>query len=148
MTVVSKGQTLSIVAKNNLAELDKLCSAVDSFCRTLGLPAKLAFPIKLSVEEIFVNIVSYGYTDCCEHLIYIDLSLQDDTLIIQIEDDGIPFNPLDIEPPDFDEPLEVRKTGGLGLHLTKHLMDNICYNRCHGANRLTMHKRLVQSRCA
>ena len=147
MTAVTNGRTLSIVTKNNLAELDQLCSAVGRYCRAIGLPNKLSFPVRLSVEEIFVNIVSYGYTDCCDHLIYIDLSYGDDILTIQIKDDGIPFNPLDTEPPDLDGPLEGRKTGGLGLHLTKHLMDSICYNRSHGVNHLTMQKRIVQGKC-
>jgi serine/threonine-protein kinase RsbW len=148
MIEVNNGQTLSIVVKNNLAELDNLCSALEEFCRKLGLPGKATFPIKLSVEEIFVNIISYGYTDCLEHLIKIDISNQGGTLTIQIEDDGIPFNPLETDPPDLEAPLEDRSTGGLGLHLTKHLMDSICYSRCHGVNHLVMQKRLPQGRCA
>jgi anti-sigma regulatory factor (Ser/Thr protein kinase) len=61
---------------------------------------------------------------------------------VAIEDDGIPFNPLEKETPDTDLPLEERKIGGLGIHLVRNLMDKVSYQRRVDKNRLTLVKNI------
>ncbi|MDE7353293.1 MAG: SpoIIE family protein phosphatase [Acetatifactor sp.] len=60
------------------------------------------------------------------------------TLII--EDDGIPYNPLERPDPDVEELLEKRTQGGLGIYLVKKRMDQIEYEYKDGMNRLTLRK--------
>jgi anti-sigma regulatory factor (Ser/Thr protein kinase) len=69
--------------------------------------------------------------------------LENDTLRIRLEDDGMEFNPLlSDEPEDLDKPVEDRKIGGLGIHFVKKLMDNVDYHRYENKNILTLIKKI------
>jgi hypothetical protein len=55
-----------------------------------------------------------------------------------VTDDGRPFNPLELTPPDTNLPVEDRPIGGLGIHLLRKLSDRMEYARIEGKNRLTL----------
>lgn len=131
---------ISFELKNCLSELDTLREHLERCAESIGLPKKCTFEINLALEELFTNIFSYGFTDNTEHWIKIKISHDDETLIIRIEDDGVPFNPIAAEKPDIESPPEERKIGGLGIHLIKQLMDEIAYERIGNHNFLTMKK--------
>ena len=106
----------------------------------MGLSSKTSFQICLAMEEIVSNIITYGYTDDAVHLIKIAISHQDGILTIRLEDDGIPFDPLKAEEPDCECPVEQRKVGNLGIHLSKKVMDDMLYERSGNKNILTLRK--------
>ena len=81
----------SFQLKNNLSELDTLEEKLDQFTKQLGLTKKCFCEINLVLEEIFTNIISYGYSDDDEHWITFNLTHDGGTIIMQIEDDGVPF---------------------------------------------------------
>jgi len=128
--------------KNCQTETAKLCSCVEDLGKTLDLTRKTVFAISLALEELFVNIVSYGFKDDLEHLIGVSIHQEDGTLVIRIEDDGIPFNPENEDAPDVKCPLEKSKIGGLGIHLARKMMDEIAYERRDGKNIIVMKKYL------
>ena len=47
----------------------------------------------------------------------------------EVADGGVPFNPFEKEDPEHPEGIENAKNGGLGLFVTKKLMDKIEYAR-------------------
>ena len=55
-----------------------------------------------------------------------------------MEDDGRPFNPLNVPEPDTKQLLEVRPIGGLGIHLVRKLIDELEYRRQNDKNILIM----------
>jgi anti-sigma regulatory factor (Ser/Thr protein kinase) len=128
--------------KSNLSELDNLCQSLENFGQKIGLPKKLIFEINLALDELFTNIISYGFDDDEEHIIKVTITPQNEELCLCIEDDGIPFNPTDFETPDVACSVENCKIGGLGIHIIRKLMDEICYQRCGKKNILTMKKNL------
>jgi serine/threonine-protein kinase RsbW len=65
--------------------------------------------------------------------------------VVEVEDDGRPFDPLLVPPPDLTLPLERRPIGGLGIHLIRSLMDEVAYARHDGRNVLKMAKRLAKA---
>ncbi|MFH1139901.1 MAG: ATP-binding protein [Pseudomonadota bacterium] len=132
----------SFTLKNSLAELDVLAEKVEGFCKAVGASRKIVFQAKLALEEIFVNIVSYGYKDEKEHRICITLSLEGEALVVRVEDDAVPFNPLEAGTPDLECSIEDSPIGGLGLHLTKNVMSEMSYSRCHDKNVLTLKKKI------
>jgi anti-sigma regulatory factor (Ser/Thr protein kinase) len=134
---------VSLELKNSLSELSTLGSSLEQFGEVLGLSSKILFEITLSIEELFSNIISYGYTDDAVHWIKVAISHEDDMIIIRLEDDGIPFDPLAAEEPDCECPIEQRKIGNLGIHLTKRFMDDIVYERLENKNILTVKKKIV-----
>jgi serine/threonine-protein kinase RsbW len=133
----------SFELKSSLSELDTLCQQIERFGKKIGLPKKSIFEINLALDELFTNIISYGYDDDEDHRIKITIRPQQHEVFLCIEDDGIPFNLTDFEPPDIVASVEKCKIGGLGIHIIKKLMDDICYQRCGSKNVLTLKKKVA-----
>ena len=92
--------------------------------------------IKLIVEEIFINIVNYS--EC--NYIKVFFELNDNKLKIIFVDDGIKFNPLLKENPEFPDNIDDVQIGGLGIHLVKSISDEIYYEYIDDENHLTIIK--------
>ncbi len=131
--------------KNVLTELDKLQEHLESLGKSFGMSKKGIFQINLALEEIFTNIVSYGYKDKAAHWIKITIWPQNGNLNICVEDDGIPFDPLEADAPDLKCPIEDRRIGGLGCHFMRRCMDDVHYERIGDKNVLTMKKSIEES---
>ncbi|HWR38934.1 MAG TPA: ATP-binding protein [Patescibacteria group bacterium] len=129
-----------IILKNSLTELDRLAEAVEEFVEECALPMKAVFETNLVLEEVVTNVISYGYEHGGEHLIRIDLRWEQPQLTIQITDDGAPFNPLELPPPDLDQSVEERDIGGLGIYFVRQLMTEAAYERQAEKNILTLRK--------
>lgn len=99
-------------------ELPRIQAALEAFAREEGWPSRLEFQIKLVIEEVVMNILSYGYEDGGEHDILIELASDAEKIGIEIVDDGRPYDPLTEAPaPDTEAPLADRPVGGLGVYL-------------------------------
>lgn len=133
---------LELVLKNELEELKRLDLSVTEYCTSHGFSSEIHFALKLSLEEVVANVISYGYMDDLEHSIIVKLDQSDGSIVIHVEDDGTAFNPLEQTPPDIDAPVEERPIGGLGIHLVRHYMDSLEYERRDGRNILLMKKNI------
>lgn len=133
---------VSFKLKSKLSELDALCQKLEKFGQSMGLSKKCIFEANLALDELFTNIISYGFEDKNEHTVRITISLLNDELVVSIEDDGVPFNPTKVETPDLECTIEECRIGGLGIHLAKNLMDEVCYQRCKDKNILTLRKNI------
>jgi serine/threonine-protein kinase RsbW len=131
----------SVELKNDLTEIGRIRKIIDEFCASNKLPQDTVFALNLSLEEILSNIITHGYDDKDEHVILVRLKLHQGQVYIEVEDDGKPFNPLEVEEPDIDKPLEERPIGGLGIHLVKNHMDSLKYKRKEERNLLIMKKK-------
>ncbi len=123
-----------------LSELETLNRQLHAFGERTQLSESAILEINVCLDELFTNIVSYGYEGNLEDHIYFTFTLMDDVLTIRVEDQGIPFNPLGVKPPEKVYDLDNLQVGGLGIHIVKKLMDDICYKRYQGKNNLTLKK--------
>lgn len=62
------------------------------------------------------------------------------SVTITFVDHGVPYDPLARRDPDLTLPAEERDIGGLGIFLTKQIMDDVSYEHCHGQNILRIKK--------
>lgn len=98
--------------------------------------------VELAIEEVFVNIVTYAsLPKASEIAISCEYLLVEKALLIQFEDEGYPFNPLEWKEPDLGEGLLERGPGGLGIYLLKKMMSEIKYEYDEGCNRLKLWKK-------
>ena len=132
--------------KNYLPELKALHQHLNNWGGDIGLSADSISRINICLDELFTNIVSYGFDDDLEHIIKFTLNGDKNSVIINIEDNGIPFNPLEKIDPDFPKNVESAKIGGLGILIIRKLMDNVSYERKQGKNTLTMRKNIQEKR--
>ncbi|MGD9652977.1 MAG: ATP-binding protein [Candidatus Dadabacteria bacterium] len=133
---------LNIRLRNDFRELAGLREKLREFCESWQLPQSSAFAVMLSLDELVTNIISYAWEDGLEHSILISAKCGGGVMEIEVEDDGMPFNPIDYAPPDLSSPIEERHIGGLGIHLIQTYMDEIAYKREGGRNCLVMRKRV------
>ena len=126
--------------KSKLSELKTLCRHLEDCGNMMELPQKCLLQINLGLDELFTNIISYGFEDESEHQIKFTLAKAEETLVVQVEDDGIPFNPLDAAGPGVVRDLDSINIGGLGIHLVKKVMDDIDYQRVEGKNKIILKK--------
>jgi anti-anti-sigma factor len=91
-------------------------------------------------------VVQYAFpNDPTEHHIEVEGEVRDAWVIFTITDDGIPFNPLTVAPPDLSLLLHEREIGGLGIHLVRSMFDEVSYHRNVGHNVLTVKKKLASA---
>ena len=130
--------------KNSISELKTLHQHLANWGGDMGLSENSILRINICLDELFTNIVSYGFDDDLEHIIIFTLSGENNLVVINIEDNGIPFNPLGKIDPDFPDNVENAEIGGLGIHIIKKIMDNVSYERKQGKNKLTMRKNIQE----
>ncbi|MEW6187330.1 MAG: ATP-binding protein [Thermodesulfobacteriota bacterium] len=94
--------------------------------------------IQLATEEALVNIFRYAYPEEGGPAELICRKEGEDRFLLEIIDQGLPFNPLTRPDPDITVDLEHRKIGGLGILLLKTLVEEVYYERIADRNRLTL----------
>ncbi|MBZ5560808.1 MAG: ATP-binding protein [Acidobacteriia bacterium] len=135
-------ERISLVLKNNLAELERLAAEVTAWCSRQALSEEVDYQLNLVLDEVVSNVIRHGYRDKRQHEIRVDLDFQDGELTIQVEDDGVHFSPLQVTPPDITKPINERPVGGLGIYMVRQIMDSLDYRRETGRNSLIMKKRV------
>ena len=132
MTIESKHQ-----------ELERVTNAVEEFGSKSSWSDELIFKVNLVLEELTLNIMDYGYEDDAVHLIEVCVKTDEDTVTIEIVDDGRPFNPISDAPqPDLNASISDRHVGGWGIHIVRTIMDVVTYEREENKNKM----KLVASR--
>jgi len=129
------------VFQNELKELNKLSEKLEMLGEEWDLSPGVIMNLNLALEELVTNTIFYGIKDDNPHVITVSFKLDEKELSVEIRDDGIPFNPLDIDEPDVDLPAEERKIGGLGIYLVKKVMDSFEYCREGHYNVITLKKK-------
>jgi serine/threonine-protein kinase RsbW len=130
----------SFELKSDLSELKTLFKHLNKVGQATGLSEACVTDINICLDELFTNIVSYGFGDDLEHIVRFAMNLDEHVLTLKIEDDGIPFNPLEKKDPEIPDDLIDVRIGGLGIHIVRKLMDDIYYERKDGTNKLTLIK--------
>ena len=134
------------MAELNVAAVDTNLESVQDFIREqIGFSCedvKTLMQIDLAVEEIFVNIAHYAYTDGGDVLIKCDVVGEPPTMTIIFADCGRQFDPLAKPDPDVTASIEDRGIGGLGIFMVKNSMEDMNYVYEDGKNILSMKKKL------
>ena len=135
------GHELDIEATDE--NLQTVMDFIDQKLEVLDCPPKIAMEIDLAVEEIFVNIAHYAYApEIGNAKVRVEVEEEPLTVMITFIDQGMPYDPLARQDPDLTLPAEERDIGGLGVFLTKKMMDDVSYEYKDGSNVLRLKKRL------
>jgi len=129
----------SLIVPGKLDSLSRIATFVTEQAAQAGLEKRAAYRLRLAVDEIATNIVTYGYEPAgIEADIEVQATIDDRALTVVLEDSAQPFDPrqhmlLD----DLNAPLETRHVGGLGIYLALNGIDKFIYERVNGRNRNT-----------
>ena len=126
------------------AKTENLCRILDFVSENLeaaDCSVKTQTQIAIAVEEIFVNIAHYAYNPETGGTT-IRVLATDNEIVIEFEDNGKPYNPLEKTDPDITKSMEERELGGLGIYMVKNIMDAVEYRHEDNKNILTIRKKL------
>ena len=90
------------------------------------------------VDELVTNIVNYAYPNGENDYLDVEIMHGEKLVTIRFHDGGIPFNPLEKDPPDITLPMSQRPIGGLGILLVVQKVDTIAYEYIDSENVLTI----------
>ena len=131
---------LSVRINATLDQLQALQAQVAEFGTAEDWSPALVYQVELVIEELCVNIVSYGGDGT--HSINVSIESAPTEMTISIVDDGRAFDPFsEAPPPDLRSEVQDRPIGGLGVHFVKTMMDEAHYKRESDRNHVTLVKR-------
>jgi serine/threonine-protein kinase RsbW len=131
---------LSIPA--DLSAIPAITDFIVQCAEAAGLGDEAIYHCRLSVEEIFTNIVEHGYVNDASGTVEIVCRVTDQAFLITLIDDAPAFDPLALPDPDPSVPLWERQGGGWGIYFVKKFMDRVEYHYHANRNYLLMEKRL------
>ncbi len=124
-------------------ELQRVLNFVEGCFQGIDCSPKAMMRISVAVEEIFVNIAHYAYSDKMgEAVIEVEINFEPKTVTITFIDSGVKYNPLANPDPDLTLSAKDRKIGGLGIFMAKKFMDELSYEYRDGQNVFAMKKNL------
>ena len=128
------------------ASVDQLQNVIDfvvSHLEAVDCPPKAQMQMEVAIEEIFVNIAHYAYAPSIgKATVRVEVSGDPVTVSITFMDRGTPYDPLKKDDPDVTLSADDRQIGGLGVFMTKKIMDDVSYEYKNGQNILTLKKKL------
>jgi anti-sigma regulatory factor (Ser/Thr protein kinase) len=101
-----------------------------------GLSGEDTFRLDLCLSELVTNIVSNAGTEPGAGVIDIRARIDDESVAVEVRDNGSPFNPLAAAFRGAS-PLADAAVGGYGIHLVRSFAQKVGYERCSGENVLT-----------
>jgi len=118
----------------DLAEIPRLVDVIRVFLTRVWVPSAAERVIDLAIEEIVARIIKYGRNDEDLSEIRVNLSVEGDCLTADVEDDGRPFNPLNIDGAGKGTLGGYVAIGSSGLRQIHNVAERVEYQRVSGRN--------------
>lgn len=138
--------TTTITVPANDRELPHVTEFVHTELDRRLCPVRAQRQLDIALEELFVNVAHYAYPDATpdrpgEVRVSYTYSAEPPSITVEIEDEGIPFDPR--SRPDAVTPTSIEDVpiGGLGILMAKRSVDEMRYERTDGTNVVTITKR-------
>jgi anti-sigma regulatory factor (Ser/Thr protein kinase) len=108
-----------------------------------GFDEATAEKIALAVDEAATNVLEHAYHGARDRVVRVDMDEGDESLCVEVVDDGDPMDPARLRDLDIPGLEKERRTGGLGVHLMGRIMDSVTFRRVARSNFccLVKHKR-------
>ncbi|MEW6264631.1 MAG: ATP-binding protein [Thermodesulfobacteriota bacterium] len=129
---------LNMTLPAELDNLDRFIEAAAALARRFGFDEAKVLKIELALEEAIVNIIRHAYAGAKGPVNLTGRAEMDQSLVIEISDQGQPFNLLALPEPDLTSDLARRPIGGLGVHFIRRIADQVRYERKSDRNVLTL----------
>lgn len=141
----------SIDAAADLKDWERILEWIVSYCGRHRIGEETCKSILLACEEWFINAVVHGFGGRAEGAgqkpfirLSFDLSRPGEVMV-RLQDNAPPFNPLEHEMPDINLSAADRSIGGLGIYLMLKQAERTEYRRAEGMNELTLWIRMRES---
>jgi anti-sigma regulatory factor (Ser/Thr protein kinase) len=127
----------TVDAPATLDGLARLLTSFRTFLTTARVPATAQRSLHAAIDELLANVVMHGRTNDTVHAMAAKITCNDDTIVVELVDNGQPFDPI---AHDATDPHELR-VGGVGIRLARHWVDEMRYERKGPHNHVVLVKR-------
>ena len=141
-TDLKLGMRKEIQIHNRIDELQQVAAFTEGIAEELGLGFELTMNLNLVLEEMVSNVIFYAYPKGTDATIGLLASSDGQSLTFELSDHGRPFDPTACAEANVNINPAERQIGGMGIYITKHIMDEVTYRRENNQNILTMRKLL------
>ncbi len=111
---------------------------VEQTADRVGLDDHRTRQLRLAIEEAVINVINYSGADEMN----LSACKQGQTLCFTLVDNGRPFDPTAVPPPNLSLPGTERQVGGLGIHYIRQMSDSMSYRREDDKNILIITKNI------
>ena len=124
------------------ASLEKVFATLDLCVETLheaGIRSDVRDDVRLVLEELMVNMVHHGKPHEGEGTIGLRMMIVQEAVLVELNHNGAPFDPLQFHPPVLSGDLADRDDdGGLGIHLVRAMSSELNYTHDEDGNHLQL----------
>lgn len=121
------GELRLVLSGGGLQALEDARLAILRFLEPRALDPLVINRLEVVLEEVVSNILRHGFAPGSGQSISVRVAARPDVLVLTVEDDGVPFNPLQAPPPAALTSLETATPGGLGIALMRKLAAGVRY---------------------
>ncbi len=130
----------SFVFNADLRQLKQIRRSIIDAASSFGARREIIDDIVYAANELIANAITYGYGGNTGP-IWVEVWREADVLYVRIRDAAPAFNPLNVPLPYNLLRSGQRRAGGLGLFLSRHLLDDLQYQALpQGGNELILVK--------
>lgn len=123
-------------------QIQEIVQDTEHFFAVNHIDDSLRMKVDLSLEELFVNMVSYN-TETDQDIL-IEMHAKDGGIEVSLTDFDVErFDPTLAADVDIDAPLAERSPGGLGLYLVLKMADSINYQYHDRTSKITFTNRVA-----
>ncbi|HEY2805679.1 MAG TPA: ATP-binding protein [Gemmatimonadales bacterium] len=131
----------------DLGDVARVGAEFAGFAEANGVPEKVRRGMAVALDELVTNTITYGFgkrgtRERGTGEVTVEAELREGQLSVTLTDDGSAFDPWGHTTPDTTGSLDMRRIGGLGIHLVKQMMDEVGYRRAADRNIVTLTKRI------
>lgn len=130
----------ALTIPSDINEIPRVSELIESVMQSHNFPDEDILDTQLAIEEVVTNVIMHGYGDAGGEIL-ISLKADDTSVVIRVEDSAEPFDPLTLPEPDISADIDDRKIGGLGIFLTRQVMDDVRYQYGNNKNILILTKK-------
>ena len=125
MSLPSESISSTLVLPTRLDHLHPLLAYSRKLAEITGFSDKEQQELELAIEEIFSNIIEHGFENNHLETCQVSFEITATRLTIKFFEKGLPFDPATL--PDYSPEQVSESSKGLGIYLTRKLVDDITF---------------------
>lgn len=129
-----------LVTNSDLRNLAEIRDFVYNYAFSNSDDKEFATQVSLAVDEVCSNLIKYAYKLNTRNLIEVKIQFIDNSIKIEILDNGENFNILEYQSPSLEDYYSNYMRNGLGITIVKSVIDEISYTAKDSYNSLTLIK--------
>lgn len=131
---------VDIRIRNEVSDIGIARDTLDQLARERGIPVRALVQLQVALDEVVSNVIKHSWGDGASHELVVRMTVQPDSVDLEIVDDGREFDPTVVTTPALGPDGERPRAGGLGIRMIKRLVDQFTYERVQGRNHTRLRK--------